>query len=383
MSIVTNKSMVVDAVIFGGGVAGLWMLRSLRAKGYRVLLLEKTGLGGLQTMASQGVLHGGLKYALNGVLSNASETIRDMPGRWKACLDGEGEIDLSKVRMRADHQILWSEGKVTSRITSFFATRALSSRIKKLKTAPEALDHKAYRGVVYQLEEPVIDVPNLVKVLADPAMDSVAHFTHAAFTEAGVVADGVEVQAGRIIFAAGEGNEALMAEAGVPGFPRMQTRPLHQVLVADDHLPPFYSICMGAGTKPVLVITTHETADGTPVWYLGGQLAEAGVTRDADEQIQTAKQELLRLMPWLSLERARWKTLKINRAEPVTEDGEKPAGAYCQAFGRYVVCWPTKLVMAPLLGDELLRLMPDPLAATDATIDFPKPAFSHTPWEHL
>ncbi|MFT5125330.1 MAG: hypothetical protein ACI97B_003976, partial [Verrucomicrobiales bacterium] len=28
MSIVTNKSMVVDAVIFGGGVAGLWMLRS-------------------------------------------------------------------------------------------------------------------------------------------------------------------------------------------------------------------------------------------------------------------------------------------------------------------------------------------------------------------
>ena len=384
MCIVTNRAITVDVVILGGGIAGLWILRSLRIKGYTALLLESKHLGGGQTMASQGVLHGGLKYALNGKLGDASEAVRDMPARWKACLEGAGEIDLTRVRVRSDHQVLWSEGKVASRITSFFATKALAGRIEKPSALPPALDHPAFKGAVYRLEEAVIDVPDLVRVLAEPVMDAIAHYTQLTFSGEGVVVDGVQVQAGRIVFAAGEGNAALMAAAGAPGFPKMQARPLHQVMVAHPELPPFHAVCMGAGTRPVLVTTTHENAAGSPVWYLGGRLAETGVTRNAADQVLHAQAELRRLMPWISLEGARWRTLEINRAEPATPEGEKPAGAYCRAFERFIVCWPTKLVMAPLLGEEVLRLMPPPTGARHGLDhDFPRPIMAEPAWGDL
>ena len=47
-------------IIIGGGIAGLWMLNRLRAEGYDVMLLEKNQLGAGQTIASQGMIHGGI-----------------------------------------------------------------------------------------------------------------------------------------------------------------------------------------------------------------------------------------------------------------------------------------------------------------------------------
>jgi len=50
-----SQSYSTDIVIFGGGVAGLWLLNRLRREGYDVLLLESRTLGGGQTIASQGI----------------------------------------------------------------------------------------------------------------------------------------------------------------------------------------------------------------------------------------------------------------------------------------------------------------------------------------
>ena len=49
------------------------------------MLLERDSLGGEQTLASQGMIHGGLKYALGGTLTRSSEAIANMPERWRAC----------------------------------------------------------------------------------------------------------------------------------------------------------------------------------------------------------------------------------------------------------------------------------------------------------
>ena len=57
--------MQVDVLIFGGGAAGLWLLDELARRGDRVLLLEAVRPAG-QTIASQGIIHGGLKYTLQG-----------------------------------------------------------------------------------------------------------------------------------------------------------------------------------------------------------------------------------------------------------------------------------------------------------------------------
>ena len=76
-----TSSYSTDIVIFGGGIAGLWMLNCLRNQGYQAILLETDKLGSGQTLASQGIIHGGLKYALNGALGGAANIISDMPAR--------------------------------------------------------------------------------------------------------------------------------------------------------------------------------------------------------------------------------------------------------------------------------------------------------------
>jgi hypothetical protein len=49
--------------------------------GFSTVLVESASLGGGQSMKSQGIIHGGTKYALHGALTGASEAIADMPRR--------------------------------------------------------------------------------------------------------------------------------------------------------------------------------------------------------------------------------------------------------------------------------------------------------------
>ena len=82
----------VDFCIIGGGISGLWLLHCLRRKGYRVILLERDGIGGIQTMATQGIIHGGVKYSLKGAgISAATQAIAAMPARWHGMLQGKPE----------------------------------------------------------------------------------------------------------------------------------------------------------------------------------------------------------------------------------------------------------------------------------------------------
>ena len=78
-----------DILIVGGGVAGLWLNARLRRAGYATVLVESASLGGGQSVKSQGIIHGGAKYALHGALTGASEAIADMPRRWRACSTGQ------------------------------------------------------------------------------------------------------------------------------------------------------------------------------------------------------------------------------------------------------------------------------------------------------
>lgn len=78
----------LDVVIFGGGGAGLWLLDELARRGHQTLLLEAHELGGGQTVNSQGIIHGGFKYSLDGLLSASARATRAMPDLWRRCLAG-------------------------------------------------------------------------------------------------------------------------------------------------------------------------------------------------------------------------------------------------------------------------------------------------------
>ncbi|CAM5402359.1 hypothetical protein SSTU70S_03680 [Stutzerimonas stutzeri] len=68
-----SESFSTDVLIVGGGVAGLWLNARLRRLGFATLLVDKGALGGGQSVKSQGIIHGGTKYALHGALTGASK----------------------------------------------------------------------------------------------------------------------------------------------------------------------------------------------------------------------------------------------------------------------------------------------------------------------
>ena len=158
----------LDAIIFGGGIAGLWTLARLIKQGYNAILLETTALGSGQTIKSQGIIHGGLKYALNGQLNNAVMSLQDMPQLWQQCLQGHGELDLSQVKILANSQYMWSANKLTGGITTLFASNAMHSHVNKISTSewPSALSNAAIASAVYKLQETVLDIPSLLQTFA-------------------------------------------------------------------------------------------------------------------------------------------------------------------------------------------------------------------------
>jgi glycerol-3-phosphate dehydrogenase len=382
-----------DVLIVGGGVAGLWLNARLRQQGFATLLLESASLGGGQSVKSQGIIHGGAKYALHGALTGASEAIADMPRRWRDALAGRGELDLRGVRLLSDAHYLWSPGTLAGNLTSFFASKAVRSRVDQVKgdDLPPALRHPDFKGKVYRLSELVLDVPSLIARLAELSGDSLLACEqiaplHEQGELVGLKVDGREIRAQRIVLSAGGGTAELLTLLGLSQ-PAMQTRPLHMVMVKGPSLLPLYAHCMGGGSKPRITVTSHPTADGQWVWYLGGDLAEAdGVAREPAAQIAMARQELNQLLPWIDLGQAHWDTLRVDRAEPAQSNKARPDNAFLAEQGRLLVSWPTKLALAPDLADRVLAsltaqgIQPQPHPVPPA---LPRPAIAAPAWEHL
>jgi glycerol-3-phosphate dehydrogenase len=388
-----SQALSTDVLIVGGGVAGLWLNARLRRQGFATVLVENACLGGGQSVKSQGIIHGGAKYALHGALTGASEAIADMPRRWREALAGTGELNLSGVRLLSDAHYLWSPGSLAGNITSFFASKAVRGRVDQVKgeQLPPALQHPKFKGKVYRLAELVLDVPSLITRLSELAGDGLlAAETIEPLLEqgqlSGLIIDGREVRAQRIILSAGRGNAELLSTLGLSQ-PAQQLRPLHMVLVKGPTLKPLYAHCLGGGPKPRVTITTHPAADGQWVWYLGGDLAEAdGVARDEANQIKAAQKELADLLPWVDLSAAQWATLRVDRAEPAQSGLVRPDNAFLNEQGTLLVGWPTKLALAPDFADRVLAaLLRDGIQpAQHAPLPaLPRPAVTPPVWEEL
>ena len=381
----------LDVAIFGGGIAGLWLLNRLRNRGYRASLFESDRLGAGQTRHAQGIIHGGTKYALTGKVSEAAQMVAGMPGRWRACLTGEGELDLRGARLLSDHQYLWSTRDIASRLAGFFASKLMRSRMAPLKAAdyPALFRDPAFRGQVYRLDEPVLDVASLLEALAIPHREAQVRYDPESLRlEAGETCrirlpEG-ELEARRLVFAAGGGNRALLAKLARDN-PPMQLRPLQMVALRGE-LPDLYAHCLGASSKPRLTITSHRDASGRPVWYLGGQLAEEGVNRTPAEQIAAAQAELASLIPWHDFGACDWITLPVARAE-VQAGGALPDDVFVQAEQGVITVWPTKLALAPEAASRVEALLardgiqPDGGELPAALRNLPRPEIAPLPWQ--
>ncbi len=390
----TADSVQVDVAVFGGGIAGLWLLGRLRRAGYSAVLLESDGIGGVQTLASQGIIHGGTKYALTGKLTGSSQAIKAMPGIWRACLEGDGELDLSAVRVLSDHQFLWSTAGLVSRVAGFFAGKVMESRVREVTgdERPELFRDPGFKGVVYRLDEPVLDTASLVATLTrqygDHAFayswpDGLSFETPRRFRLRGISGDWLTLETRCTVFAAGAGNQALLQQLDRPQ-PAMQRRPLQMVMVRGK-LPPLYAHCLGASANPRLTVTSYPAAGGETVWYLGGEVAEKGVGLSSEAQVAAAKRELAELLPWVDLSGLAWRTLAIDRAEPQQPGGRRPDSSFLHVDDGLLVAWPTKLAFAPRLASQVFEALDEqairPSANGAIALELSAPAPAPLPWE--
>ena len=151
----------LDVTLFGGGIAGLWTQARLQQQGYRTALLETQALGGIQSIASQGIIHGGAKYSLTGQAQ--PKGLHEQPDQWRACLAGNGILDLRQVHQLTQHQHLWTTTNLFAKLSGRVARHMLHSPMQALpRTAyPEPYNHPKFRGQLYQLDEPVLDTHSL------------------------------------------------------------------------------------------------------------------------------------------------------------------------------------------------------------------------------
>ncbi len=384
-----------EIAIIGGGIAGCWLLNRLVNAGYNAILLEKNALGCEQTLASQGMIHGGMKYTLQGALTGASEAIADMPAYWQRCLKGEGDVDLSTAKILSDAFYFWSSGSFASRLTSFFASKAMSGRIDALprKQYPSLLNHKKFSGKVYRLQDIVVDAPSVIHALTDRLSNQLWQTDKpqewrrdgdAAILHVGHL----RIKAKQFILTAGKGNGDILQQLGINS-PQMQLRPLQQVWVKHQHMEPLYGHCLGADNVPRLSISSHRTKDNRMVWSLGGQVAEWGADKTPAEVIARAQKEVAELFPWLDFSDAQWATGYIERAEPKQNKMLRPDKAFAeraQGIENVIAAWPTKLTLAPNLANEVLGLLAPPSSSQTPAFrssPFQEANIAEPPWERV
>jgi hypothetical protein len=314
-----------------------------------------------------------------------------MPALWRECLEGRGEINLSAVPLAANATYLWPDKSIASRFASLFAPRFRSARSAPLARdeRPEAFRDDRFRGSVFRLDEFVLDVPALVHALAGPHAGRILKLD-AAKAKPG---DGgafvwdlpearVTLRPRRVVLTVGQGFEELSRWPGLSGFV-LYRRPLHMVIVEHDCPLPVFGHCVGRSTTPLLTVTTHPVGKGRYIWYLGGGLAEDGAGRASEDQIRTARDLLAKCIPWLELGRRKWRAARIDRvvvAQPGRDDRPSPFAAVA---GKFIVAWPSRLALAPLLARRIIALLPDPTGLPERLDELeivPLPAIAAAPW---
>ncbi len=388
----------VDVVILGGGIAGLWLLDCLLQAGFSACVLNKGDLGQGQSIAAQGIIHGGSKYFNDSDVSD----LAPMPDRWRQSLSGQSGPDLSAAPVLADAMGMWLPRRFGSGIVARLAKKSLLRQVRERgpDDRPSVLPH-GLDGNLFDVDEAVIDVPKVLQALYDLHPGQVRGLPvdgNIAITErddggVNVMAGGNTVQAQRVVCTAGAGNETLLAAAGLQGI-KCQRRPLQQIIIRGMAVP-IYLHCIGRNPKPLATITSHADPLGGYYWYVGGLLAEDGVGRRPEQLIATARDELSRLLPGADFTAARWATHTVDRAEPAGAAGaglgRRPGFALALARGPLIVGWPTKLALAPVLADKVLTLLAeagvrpeihDPGARDLARLaNLPVPAVARPPWE--
>jgi ABC-type multidrug transport system ATPase subunit len=119
--------------------------------------------------------------------------------------------------------------------------------------------------------------------------------------------------------------------------------------------------------------------------FVAGQVAEEGVKLEPGALTEFTWGELLAVLPSVNLRNTEWSTYSVDRAEGATSNGSRPESIQVLCAGNVTTGWPTKLVLAPVLANEIATRATSPYvsAAFDTTpfASWPRPEVAAVPWE--
>ena len=138
------------------------------------------------------------------------------------------------------------------------------------------------------------------------------------------------------------------------------------------------------GAKTRVTITSDFDSSQRTVWQVGGQIAEEGVSMKESTLIAHAKSELETVLSCLDLDDVEWATYRVDRADAVTSGGKRPETFQIVREGNTITAWPTKLVLAPKLAEEIAANIESHTivdAAMNSLTGWPRPDVALSPWE--
>lgn len=365
----------IDIAIHGAGMAGLWVFNRLKRMGYDVLLLDTDSIGGEQSMASQGIIHSGLKYAFGGKINKLAASISAMPDQWREALTGHGPVDLSAARVNASSQYLLIPRGAMGGLLNLVTKKTLGKSVHDVAPEdwPTELQNSGFNGSMISMGEPVLDIPSAVRALAEPYRKCIKK------------SDGTQINAKLHIYTAAAGNLETAKQKDHDKGLETQHRPLLMGLMKNAPFP-LYAHLVGASDKPIATITTHTTKDNDLVWYIGGLPAERPKESDPQETIQTTIDAFAKYLPDLNLDNVKWATLPIDRVEGKSKtDGWMPDTPTIHDAGNHLYCWPTKLTFSPMLSDMIVKKLEEkgikPSGEESDFSDLPDIDYRETPWD--
>lgn len=388
--------MRLDAVIFGGGAAGLWLLDRLSRDGHHVVLLEARGLGAGQTVGSQAILHVGSTSTESGLATRVIKPLRELPNLWRNALLGRIAPNLTRTRLRSECCYLWQVESLGLQVASGRSRLAVrsDSEILAPDERPAALAEVA--GPVSRLPEQVICPASFLADLADQYRDrllqiDVEQGLRFRLNSPGEVdaiqltsptgGSTLELKPRQVIFTAGSDNARLRELVGL-SVDALPSRSLHMVL-ARGNLPELNGHCIEA-TQTIVTVTSDIDDDGRTVWQIGGPLAESGFKREPHVQTERVREELARILPRLDLRAIEWSAYRLDRAEGELGSNSRREAVQVFCAGNVTTGCPTKLVLAPVLAAEIADRASSPYITTpfDSTplADWPRPETAALPW---
>lgn len=378
-----DEQHVTDVIIVGAGIAGLWTAAHLTKLGYDVLLLEKNAIGGGQTIAAQGIIHSGFKYSLSGKVNSLAKAISAMPARWRK------EVNQNRIASPA-HHLMTPKGLVGS-LMKITAEKTFAKHVTKLTQTEWAAfsTRTGFNGSIMALNEPVIDVPNVLKDLSaicharkiDDDSQYIRSFDGAL---KGLWIKDTPVAARAVVFTAADSNLPFAKKFGHAEGVKTQVRPLLMGMMRDAPFPLFAHL-IGASDKPVATITTHTAKDGALIWYIGGKVAEQSKNSWPYESYQAAKKAFSNYLPAVNFSGVEWAVHPVDRIEGKGGSTWLPDTPVIHQFQNAFYCWPTKLAFAPMLADRiedaLMKMKIRPSGTRRDYSFLPKAPFAKTPWD--